>query len=156
MATTYVYRLFDEAGQLLYVGISKSAVTRVMQHHEDKPWASEIASYTAKRYTSRESARSAEIEAIKLEGPIYNIYDRSKAADRQREREAVFNSITEEQKTEVASMLDRLSAPDAFDWSEVQDRSIRGAMMSVASSLRGGGGIQDGIDSWYGIKRGAS
>jgi predicted GIY-YIG superfamily endonuclease len=159
MATPhYVYRMYDEDGRLLYVGISKTLATRLTQHHRDKPWAHEIASVTGKRYTSRDAARAAEIQAIGTEGPAYNVQDRDKKADAHRERQALWDSMTQEERHEAAQMLERWTSGDTFDWakSDAQDRSIRGAMMSVAASLRRGDSVQSGLEAWYGARGRAS
>lgn len=159
MATPhYVYRMYDEDGRLLYVGISRTMARRLTEHHREQPWAHEIASVAGKRYTSREAARAAEIEAIRTEGPAYNIQDRDKKADAQREREALWDAMSEEDRQEAALILERWTSGDAFDWehSDAKDRSMRGAMMSVAAALRRGDTVQSGLHAWYGVKGRAS
>lgn len=72
-ATTTLYRFFDSAGILLYVGISAQPLVRFGQHRADKPWWVNIGSITTHHYTSRRAALEAEAEAVKTERPLYNV-----------------------------------------------------------------------------------
>jgi predicted GIY-YIG superfamily endonuclease len=71
--TGSLYRLFDSKHQLLYVGISASAIARLSQHMSDKPWASEIAHVSVEHFETRGEAAEAEVEAIRIERPRYNV-----------------------------------------------------------------------------------
>jgi hypothetical protein len=71
-AKTALYRHFDSAGTLLYVGISISAANRLSQHMHGSPWAREIASMTIEHHDSRAAAEAAERVAIKAEKPLWN------------------------------------------------------------------------------------
>ena len=68
---TALYRHFDAAGRLLYVGISLSAVARASQHR-DQPWFMEMATMTTEWLSSREEAHAAERAAIRDEKPVHN------------------------------------------------------------------------------------
>lgn len=77
--TTDLYRHYDKHGNLLYVGISLSAVHRLSQHKSNSLWASEITSIEIERFTSREDALQAERQAIEQEKPVWNTtYNTSK------------------------------------------------------------------------------
>jgi hypothetical protein len=69
---TQLYRHYDKDGQLLYVGISLSAVSRLSQHKE-KPWYTEIATVTIETLPTRAHALRAERRAIWGESPRYNV-----------------------------------------------------------------------------------
>lgn len=69
----YLYRLYDANDQLLYVGISKSAIHRLHQHLETQPWGDEIAYQKIERFEDRKTVAAAERQAIKTEHPKYNI-----------------------------------------------------------------------------------
>ena len=71
-APTVLYRFFDDAGQLLYVGIARNPIQRLFQHNDDKPWAGDITTITLERFPTRIAAREAEIAAIMNEGAIHN------------------------------------------------------------------------------------
>ena len=71
--STHLYRLWDANGELLYVGISKSAMRRLADHQRGKPWADEINSVTITNVSTRAEAERMEIEAIANENPKYNI-----------------------------------------------------------------------------------
>jgi hypothetical protein len=71
MGETELYRHFDAAGQLLYIGISKSALKR-LKGHRDKDWYRDIVQITIERHPSRAHALYAEAVAIRDESPIHN------------------------------------------------------------------------------------
>ena len=70
---TNLYRHFNEAGALLYVGISLSAVNRLSAHSQKAPWFSEIARIEIEKFDTREAAQAAEKQAIAREKPRYNV-----------------------------------------------------------------------------------
>lgn len=69
---TELYRHYDKAGTLLYVGISLSAVVRLGQHKTYSSWFSKIDTIKIEHHTSRRAALAAEKRAIKSERPKYN------------------------------------------------------------------------------------
>lgn len=71
---TALYRLYDGAGVLLYIGISTVPGRRYNEHRwsRDKTWRGDIASYTAEWLETREAAETAEIKAIRSEIPLHN------------------------------------------------------------------------------------
>lgn len=70
---TDLYRFFDSAGQLLYVGISLSAAARASQHRAEKPWWGDVARMDVEHYDNRTDAARAELTAIKTERPLHNV-----------------------------------------------------------------------------------
>lgn len=72
MSRTALYRHFDAAGVLLYVGISLSAVQRLAQHR-DKPWFRQIARVDVEWFDDRGQAERAEVAAIRRERPAHNV-----------------------------------------------------------------------------------
>jgi hypothetical protein len=73
---TVLYRHFDAAGQLLYVGITAEARggRRWEEHEADKPWFHLVAHTTVSApYPSRALALYAEAVAIRDENPLHNI-----------------------------------------------------------------------------------
>jgi len=69
---TALYRHWDADGNLLYVGISLSAVHRLTQHKRDSHWHDSIANMTIEWFDNRREALAAEREAIRMERPIFN------------------------------------------------------------------------------------
>ncbi|MEV4861462.1 type II toxin-antitoxin system prevent-host-death family antitoxin [Streptomyces ossamyceticus] len=69
---TALYRLYDAAERLLYVGISTQPETRWTQHAADKPWWSLVRRRTVEWHPDREAAEKAERSAVQAEEPLYN------------------------------------------------------------------------------------
>ncbi len=70
---TQLYRHFDKNRNLLYVGISLSAIQRLEQHKTDSKWFNQIATITVQHFNSRSDAQWAETQVIHNENPKYNI-----------------------------------------------------------------------------------
>lgn len=68
---TALYRHYNEMGELLYVGISLSAINRLSQH-KTSGWFIEIAKVDIEQFETRMLALNAEETAIKKEKPKYN------------------------------------------------------------------------------------
>ncbi|MGW7435686.1 hypothetical protein [Streptomyces sp. NPDC054849] len=66
-----VYRLWDEAGQLLYIGSAYEPEHRCKRHHT-KPWWGEVARRTEEWFPNRGTAYVAEMKAIAAERAKYN------------------------------------------------------------------------------------
>lgn len=67
-----LYRHFDIAERLLYVGMASRAVNRLAAHRSKGRWFDDIVTVRIERFPDKDSCRDAEIKAIKTEGPIYN------------------------------------------------------------------------------------
>lgn len=72
-ASTTLYRLYNAADALLYVGIASNPGRRFEQHRTDKLWWGDVASITLEHHPSREVALEAELAAIRTENPRHNI-----------------------------------------------------------------------------------
>src|SRR6185312_5314251 len=78
MAKTYqLYRHYDKAGTLLYVGLCLSVFRRTIQHRTKASWFGDIATITVEHIANSTEAMAAEVEAIKTEKPKYNRTTRS-------------------------------------------------------------------------------
>lgn len=70
---TALYRIWGEAGQLLYIGISNDFGRRWKEHAKQQPWWAEMRRLAVDEWLdSRKAAQQAEEAAIKAEGPKYN------------------------------------------------------------------------------------
>ena len=69
---TALYRLYDLAGALLYIGVSDKPLVRWTQHAAEKPWWPEVSKLTLAWYDTRELALAAELCAIGAERPRHN------------------------------------------------------------------------------------
>lgn len=70
-----VYRCYDKAGYLLYVGHSADPVARWRAHKLNwaSPWKHDVVRIVAVWFPDREDARRAERIAIEREQPKFNI-----------------------------------------------------------------------------------
>lgn len=68
-----LYRFYDSAGRLLYVGITLNLPGRMQAHRSDQPWWYEVSDVRVEPYPSRRSVLAAESLAIRTERPLYNI-----------------------------------------------------------------------------------
>lgn len=70
---TALYRVFNRAGGLLYIGISHNPDVRLGQHSQTKDWWSEVHERRIERFDARSDAETAERRAIEGERPIWNL-----------------------------------------------------------------------------------
>lgn len=68
-----LYRFYDEAGQLLYVGITLDPGGRWKTHSKDKPWWGDVARVTVETHPDRPTVLEAERTAIIAEQPLHNV-----------------------------------------------------------------------------------
>lgn len=70
---TALYRLRDQFGTLLYVGITDVLERRWKDHAKAKPWWPDVKVRSIEWLPTRGHALSAEAEAIRTERPLYNV-----------------------------------------------------------------------------------
>lgn len=70
---THLYRYFDERDCLLYVGVSASAIRRLLEHAAGKVWAPLVSRVDVQTLPSKEAALIAEKTAIEKERPRFNV-----------------------------------------------------------------------------------
>ena len=71
-AACELYRHYDDADNLLYVGISVSTPIRLAQHKQGSAWFGDIAKITIEHFQCRADALRAERAAIECENPKHN------------------------------------------------------------------------------------
>jgi predicted GIY-YIG superfamily endonuclease len=69
---TTLYRCFDAAGALLYVGIADLWARRIGTHSTKTEWFDGVASVTVEHFDTRAQAMAAEAAAIRDESPAWN------------------------------------------------------------------------------------
>jgi hypothetical protein len=70
--STSVYRYYDVAGVLIYVGITRTGVQRNREHNSDKEWWQWVASQRVDHFPSRDAAHEHEIALIQKFRPPFN------------------------------------------------------------------------------------
>jgi hypothetical protein len=70
--TPVVYRCFDSAGRLLYVGCTIERSMRMRFHERDTAWWPEVAEVRCEEFSDITAAHIAEARAIATEDPAYN------------------------------------------------------------------------------------
>jgi len=73
MSNADVYRLYNDDGYLVYVGISADTRLRFQQHRRKSAFWQQVTYATVISYDSRWVAEAVEAYAIANEGPIFNI-----------------------------------------------------------------------------------
>lgn len=67
-----LYRMFDRAGQCLYIGCSYAPCSRLAVHRTTKEWITTVASITLQWFPNEILGRRAEAAAILAEHPVNN------------------------------------------------------------------------------------
>jgi predicted GIY-YIG superfamily endonuclease len=73
MSSQTLYRFFGSDGSLLYIGITMDPPARWRQHRSDKEWWAKVRNVTLEPYATRSEVLAAERDAIRREGPQYNV-----------------------------------------------------------------------------------
>jgi hypothetical protein len=89
-----LYQLFDAAGRLLYVGISKDPMERWLAYRNTSWWPA-VARYEWQWYPSRAAARGAEKEVLAADIAAHNIHSTPRHGEHQRaQREQARQQLT--------------------------------------------------------------
>lgn len=123
-----LYRFFDQAGDLLYVGISANPAGRWGQHRHDKPWWSEVATVGIEEFPSRPAVEDAERRAIRSERPRYNVMHHPDRAPRQICRPAQRVHVSVRLRSGLVERVDELAEAERRSWSQM-------AMMLLEEAL---------------------
>lgn len=68
-----VYLLYEEAGELLYVGITDRGPVRLVEHHRSKPWFPAVVRVEFERYATRADSERREKFLISSRAPRHNV-----------------------------------------------------------------------------------
>ncbi|MGW2813319.1 GIY-YIG nuclease family protein [Streptomyces sp. NPDC001415] len=71
-SATALYRLYDSADRMLYVGVTKDPPARFAAHRRGKPWWPNVARREVTWWPTRHKACEAESAAIWNEAPLHN------------------------------------------------------------------------------------
>lgn len=79
-ATIHIlYRMYNQSGALLYVGMTLNPYGRFRGHRIDKPWWHEVDTIKLERFADRPAVLAAERRAISTEEPLYNLVHQPRA-----------------------------------------------------------------------------
>jgi predicted GIY-YIG superfamily endonuclease len=67
-----IYRVFNTAGDLLYIGCSRTPCARLSVHGSSQSWAAEMARIEIVWFENEPEAKRAEAEAVRTESPRHN------------------------------------------------------------------------------------
>lgn len=68
-----LYRFYDAADELLYIGITANPAARFASHKRMKPWWESVTRIEMERFDSRDVLMDAEKKAIEAENPSWNL-----------------------------------------------------------------------------------
>lgn len=68
-----LYRFYNDADELLYVGITANPSRRLERHRHEKDWWSDVSRIDIEHFTDRHTVLAAERTAIETEKPRHNI-----------------------------------------------------------------------------------
>jgi len=115
-----LYRHFDAAGDLLYVGCSSNAIRRTEQHEAQAHWFPDVATITVQHFASVSEALSAEKAAIRAEGPKYNVRGKLPELQQTAEDREEWNAMAlAEDKRRAADLLAAYPEKLFFDNADV-------------------------------------
>jgi len=135
---TAVYRFYDRANVLLYVGISSNLATRWAKHAAEKDWWPQVARKTVVMYGSRDEAAAEEDRAILEESPIHNIVGRTAKPVRVAPRPSVYRppvvgrgSDTFRLGREYLSMVDEYAEDRGISRDEAVPKLLFNSLMNA-------------------------
>lgn len=150
---TSLYRFYDEADQLLYVGITGDPRARWAQHAAERAWWPDVARHSVEWLDSREDAEAAELAAITAEGPLHNVAGTGRHRDaamafRAQRHEAAEHPLVETVRTAlrtVAGMADaaekaRVTTALLREWPQLHGE-LRTARQDAVDALHRGHGL---------------
>ncbi|OCB57654.1 hypothetical protein A5677_16960 [Mycobacterium malmoense] len=68
-----LYRFFNKDDELLYVGLTDNPGIRFRTHQSTQTWYTECVLATMEHFDSRNALKRAELNAIRVEKPKYNV-----------------------------------------------------------------------------------
>lgn len=137
VAPWQLYRHYDAAGTLLYVGISHNALIRLTDHKLKASWFSQIRRIEIEHFPDRASAFAAEAAAIAAEKPKHN---RSQAnglvkadliaryVDRKAHPARAKNSAPSVTRQRLMELLEYLPSTGRFIWRQDVGRNRAGTL----------------------------
>lgn len=142
--TSTLYRVYDAAGALLYIGITNDPAERFGAHAGLKPWWHEAVRIDLEHFDTREVCARAELAAIRSEHPRHNIVgaQRLQAVIREDALERFFGArgwVADPAATERFDLLAERRAWDEFAVQEGLSAALGVSTERLARFLRAKG-----------------
>lgn len=132
---TALYRCFNNRDELLYVGVSYSAINRYSQHKTSSKWAKDVVKICIEHFNSRDLALAAEKKAIKTEYPKHNTQHNN--GERPRELgHATVCSFNHQTNGKVVTGLRIDSLPDIDETDLVTDNMDEDIFYKIRNALK--------------------
>jgi predicted GIY-YIG superfamily endonuclease len=131
-----MYRLFDSEGELLYIGISYSAIARFAQHKASKAWIGDVVRIDIEtHHCSRSEMLKRERDAITNENPKHNIKRCGGASTPTGATRPGFDHMDLARDPRSADAYRKLvEAVDAVQW-KIEEHDHRGVVMTVVHQI---------------------
>jgi len=104
MHRTAVYKHYDEAGTLLYVGISMTMMARQAQHKANSHWFGDVARIEIEWMSDRRAALRRERELIRTLDPLHNKHHKLTQEQRKAEQAAAEQAMIEADAREASRL----------------------------------------------------
>ena len=101
-----LYRHFDAYGNLLYVGRSLSAISRLQRHKHDAHWSDDIKSMTVEKVPDAK-IKDYEIECIKKEKPLHNKMHNRSRKKRKKTFDDMLRTLRPDEKLRLAKRVEK-------------------------------------------------
>jgi DNA-binding XRE family transcriptional regulator len=140
---TTLYRFYDAADRLLYVGISDRPQMRTAEHRRRAPWWDQAVRSTLERFASRADAAQAETSAICSESPVFNLLGKPVAGqDRSTAKCFLSPAVVRQLRTERGMTMEALAHAAGLTLSTVAriekghiKEPSRGTVRALATAL---------------------
>lgn len=106
-APTHIYRLFNEDGELLYIGRSRNVDRRCTEHKLDKGWWDQVKTITLELVDEHSDPHQCEREAIIAERPLYNHFPAFRTRPTATELASSLSHYTEQERRDAGKKLKR-------------------------------------------------
>lgn len=149
-----LYRHFNKKDELLYVGISLSAVARLGQHKEHANWFNTISRVEIETFDTRRQVVKAEKTAIQAECPLYNIHHSKKSSTPEYikriedSKQDIYRVVTFEPTMTIKDAGNALGISESRMNKFIENKMINALQVGIRRSTRWGDKPMMRISGW--------